>query len=56
MNVIIDLTIDRYLTFRKKTYCEIREVLEEVKIFINYKISISENLIYHDFITEKEIF
>ena len=27
VSVILDLTIDRYLTFRKGVYCEIREVL-----------------------------
>lgn len=40
MNVIINLIIRLYLTFRKEVYCEIREVFEKAKTFIDNEISI----------------
>ena len=41
VSVIINLIIDPYLTFRKEVYYKIREILEEVEISANNKISIS---------------
>ena len=41
MNVIIDLIIGPCLTFRKKIYREIREILGRAETFVDDRISAS---------------
>lgn len=41
VNVVIDQMINLYLTFRKKAYCEIREILKGAETSASNGISVS---------------